>query len=66
MVGDGSAMVGEYHMERGEDPFEVAMPGAPHEEVLRDGWRMLRFVTWLVDGKEPSIEPETAAEMLAL
>ena len=51
----------KFHLARGEDPFDIAMPDAPHQDILRDEWRMMRFVTWLVEGKEPGIDPDSAA-----
>ena len=52
----------KYHIARGEDPFVVAMPDAPHEEKLQDEWRFMRFQAWLVESKEPGVAVDTAAQ----
>ena len=51
-----------YHFQRGEDPFKVASSNASDQEKLEDEWRMMRFQTWLVEGKEPGVAVETAAQ----
>ena len=46
---------------RGEDPLEVAPPDAPDAAKLADEMRLMKFEMWLVEGKQPGVEVDTAA-----
>lgn len=50
----------KFHLTRGEDPFTVAGPEASLEDKLNDEWRLMRFMSWLVELKKPSVNPTTA------
>ena len=46
---------------RGEDPLQVAPPDAPDAAKLADEMRLMKFEMWLVEGKQPGVEVDTAA-----
>ena len=50
-----------YHVASGLDPFDFADHSAPLAAKLADEWRLMRFIAWLVEAKEPGVAVDTAS-----